>query len=173
MEESAEYYNDTAVVLAAKGQHAEAIACLRKGLSLDPKNPILYFNLALSSRAVGKLEDAKNALLQAAKSNPLDVDVLDTLGVVLHESGDDLDAEESYRHALELEPGNGRVWNNYGVLLFGQSRFDEACKAFEKAVTLVPDFDDALYNLRDTYEELGRTDDMKKCAAILERRGVL
>ena len=155
MEESAEYYNDTAVVLAAKGQHSEAIACLRKGLSLDPNNPILYFNLALSSRAVGKLEDAKNALLQAAKSNPLDVDVLDTLGVVLHESGDDFDAEESYRHALELDPGNGRVWNNYGVLLFGQTRFDEACKAFEKAVTLVPDFDDALYNLRDTYEELG------------------
>ena len=59
------------------------------------------------------------------------------------------------------------------MILFGQTRFDEASKAFEKAVTLVPDFDDALYNLRDTYEELGRTDDMKKCAEILERRGVL
>lgn len=172
MEESAEYYNDTAVVLAAEGHHAEAIACLRKGLSLDPKNSILYFNLALSSRALGLLEDAKNALVKAVKENPLDVDSLDTLGVVLHESGHDEDAEESYRNALAIKPGNGRVWNNYGVLLFGQSRFEEARVAFEKAVTLVPDFDDALYNLRDTYEELGRTDDMKKCAAILERRGV-
>jgi Tfp pilus assembly protein PilF len=86
--------------------------------------------------------------------------------------GEDSGAEESYRLALELSPGNGRVWNNYGVLHFGQSRFDDARKAFEKAVALVPDFDDALYNLRDTYEALGRVDDMKKCADILIRRGV-
>ncbi len=172
MQESAEYYNDTAVRLAMDGQHEEAIACLRKGLSLDPKNSTLWFNLALSSRAVGRLSDAKGALLKSAQANPLDVDVLDTLGIVLHESGDDADAEESYGHALEIDPGNGRVWNNYGVLLFGQSRFEEARKAFEKAVALVPDFDDALYNLRDTYEELGRFDEMKKCAEILERRGV-
>jgi len=172
MEETAAYLNDTAVALAARGNHEEAIACLRKGLRLEPKNGILWFNLALSSRELGRLDEARNALLQAAKANPLDVDVLDTLGVVLHESGEDSSAEEAYLAALEIAPGNGRVWNNYGVLLFGQSRFEEACKSFEKAVTLVPDFDDALYNLRDTYEELGRMDDMKKCADILTRRGV-
>ncbi|HNY21914.1 MAG TPA: tetratricopeptide repeat protein [Treponemataceae bacterium] len=74
-----------------------------------------------------------------------------------------------YRNALELAPGNGRVWNNYGVLLFGQARYPEACQAFEKAVALVPDFADALYNLRDTYEELGRHDDARKCGAMFTR----
>lgn len=172
MEDSAAYLNDTAVVLAAKGQHKEAIACLKKALRLEPKNSILWFNLALSSRALGRLEEARNALLEAAKANPLDVDTLDTLGVVLHEMGEDSGAERSYRLALELSPGSGRVWNNYGVLQFGQSHFDDARKSFEKAVALVPDFDDALYNLRDTYEALGRVDDMKKCADILIRRGV-
>lgn len=170
MEESAAYLNDYAVRLAAEGNHAEAIACLRRGIRLEPKNSILWFNLGLSCRALDQIKEARNALLQALRLNPLDVDTLDTLGVVLHELGEDSSAEDAYKAALDLSPGNGRVWNNYGVLQFGQSRFEEACRSFEKAITLIPDFYDALYNLRDTYEELGKTCEMEKCTAILARR---
>lgn len=170
MEETPAYLNDSAVLLAADGHHAEAIASLRKGLLLDPENATMWFNLGLSYRATGNLPDARHALLQALRNNPLDVDTLDTLGVVLHEIGEDESSGEAYRNALELAPGNGRVWNNYGVLLFSQSKFDEACKSFEKAVSLIPDFEDALYNLRDTYEELGKTALMEKCDAALNAR---
>jgi Tfp pilus assembly protein PilF len=172
MEETPENLNDSAVELASKGLHSEAIACLRKAILLAPRNSTLWFNLALSSRALGRLGEARQALLNALEAKPEDVDVLDTLGVVLHESGEDLASEECYRNALERDPGNGRIWNNYGVLQFSESRFAEACQSFEKAVTLIPDFDDALYNLRDTYEELGRGADREKCAAILASRGV-
>jgi Tfp pilus assembly protein PilF len=170
MEETPAYLNDSAVTLAAEGLHREAIACLRKGLLIEPENGILWFNLALSYRALGKREEVRDSLLKAAHDKPLDVDVLDTLGVVLHELGEDSASEECYRNALDIDPGNGRVWNNYGVLMFSQERFTEACDSFEKSVTLIPDFDDALYNLRDTYEELGRIGEMRTCAAIIERR---
>lgn len=170
MEETPAYLNDSAVVLASEGHHEEAIACLRKALLVEPKNSTLWFNLALSYRALCSLADAKEALFRAADENPLDVDILDTLAVVLHECGEDAASETIYVRTLELAPGNGRVWNNYGVLQFSQSRFAEACQSFEKAVTLIPDFDDALYNLRDTYEELGKKEEMEKCAAILARR---
>ncbi len=169
MEESPAFLNDSAVTLAAKGNHEEAIACLRRGIQLAPRNAILWFNLGLSLRATGKLTEAREALLKAAEANPTDVDSIDTLAVVLHETGEDAASERMYRNALEIAPGNGRVWNNYGVLLFGQSRFPEACQAFERAIALVPDFADALYNLRDTYEELGRHDDARKCAAMFRR----
>lgn len=169
MEETPEYLNDSAVALASEGMHEEAIACLRKGLLLDPRNGILWFNLALSYHALGRRDEAREALLKAVKDKPLDADILDTLGVVLHELGEDSASEECYRHALEIAPGNGRIWNNYGVLQFSQERFPEACTSFEKAITLIPDFYDALYNLRDTYEELGRLEDMHKCAAMLQR----
>jgi len=169
MEETPEYLNDRAVMLASEGLHEEAIACLKKGLLLAPSNGILWFNLALSCRALGRRDEARDALLKAARDKPLDVDILDTLGVVLHELGEDASSEECYRNALDIDPGNGRIWNNYGVLQFSQERFAEACASFEKAITLIPDFDDALYNLRDTYEELGRVEDMQKCAAMLER----
>lgn len=168
MEETPAFLNDSAVLLAAQGLHEEAIACLRKGLLVEPRNSTLWFNLGLSLRATGRLPDARHALLQALRGNPVDVDTLDTLGVVLHELGEEGPAEEAYRNALELEPGSGRVWNNYGVLLFNQSRFADACQAFEKAVALIPDFEDALYNLRDTYGELGKTCLMEKCDAALK-----
>ncbi|MBN1617660.1 MAG: tetratricopeptide repeat protein [Spirochaetales bacterium] len=170
MIENAAWLNDSAISLASDGFHKEAIASLRKALHMEPDNPVLWFNLALSCRALGQRDEARNALLQAARHNPGDVDILDTLAVVLHELGEDSAAEDYYQVALDIAPGNGRVWNNYGVLQFSQARYDEACKSFEKSVTLVPDFEDALYNLRDTYEELGKTSEMEKCAALLERR---
>jgi Tfp pilus assembly protein PilF len=86
--------------------------------------------------------------------------------------GEDTAAEEAWQNALELDPGNGRIWNNFGTLCFGQSRFTEACQAFEKSVALIPYFEEALYNLRDTYEALGRTGDMEKCSALLDKTGV-
>lgn len=171
MEETPEYLNNSAVAFAADGAHEEAIACLRKALLSDPKNGVLWFNLALSQRALGRREESRESLLRAARETPLDVDVLDTLAVVLHELGEDAPSEECYRNALEINPANGRVWNNYGVLQFSQERFDEATKSFETAVTLIPDFDDALYNLRDSYDELGRTADRDKCSAMLALRG--
>ncbi len=170
MKETAEFLNDSAVILAAAGHHPEAIASLRKGLALNAGNGTLWLNLGLSYRSTNRLDDARHSLLQALKTNPLDVDILDTLGVVLHELYEDSSAEEAYNNALEIEPGNGRVWNNYGVLLFGQSRFPEACQSFEKAIALIPEFDEALYNLRDTYEALGKTGEMEKCSAMLVRR---
>lgn len=172
MKETVEYLNTSAVLLAKENHHKEAIASLKKGLLQEPRNSTLWLNLALSYRAIGHRQEARNALLQAAKFNPLDVDILDTLGVVLHELGEDSAAEEAYDTALEISPENGRVWNNYGVLFFSQSKFEDARRSFEKAVTLIPDFNDALYNLRDTYEALGKTGEMEKCTEMLAQRGV-
>ncbi len=170
MKETVEFLNDSAVILASDNQHEEAVASLRKGLLIDPYNSTLWLNLALSYRALNRLEDARNALFQAVKGNLLDVDILDTLGVVLHEMGEDAASEEVYQNALEISPGNGRVWNNYGVLFFSQGKYREACQSFEKAITLIPDFDDALYNLRDTYEALGKIEETEKCTAMIEKR---
>ncbi|TAH55265.1 MAG: tetratricopeptide repeat protein [Treponema sp.] len=172
MIESPASLNDLAVQLASDGCHDEAIACLQKALLVEPHNPVLWYNLALSYRVLGRQDDARASLINAVREAPEDIDALNTLGVVSHELGDDAGAAECYRTALELEPGNGTVWNNYGVLFFGQSRFDEARSSFEKALSLIPELDDALYNLRDTYEELGMTDEMDKCDAMLKQRNV-
>lgn len=172
MEETSEFLNDSAVILAKKGLHEEAIACLRKGLLLEQQNSVMWFNLALSYRALGQLYEARGALFQALHIQPFEIDYLDTLAVVLHELGEDEGAEGCYVTILEFDPGNGRVWNNYGVLQFSQERYDEACQSFEKALFLIPEFHEALYNLRDTYGELGKTVEMETCTRLLEELGI-
>jgi len=169
MKESADFFNDSAVNLAAEGCHTEAIACLRRGLRLEPYNGLMWFNLALSYYALNEKDNARHALYQAARCNPFDADIWDTLGVVLHETGEMEASRLAYTKALDLEAENGRIWNNYGTLLFNEEKYEQARRAFESALTLAPNSEDALFNLRDTYTILGKKQLAKRCSKMLDR----
>jgi Tfp pilus assembly protein PilF len=58
-------------------------------------------------------------------------------------------AVEAFRHALRLRP-DALVWNNLGVSLDAQNRFDEAGQAFREAIRLRPDYGLAWLNLGST-----------------------
>ncbi|PIE98331.1 MAG: hypothetical protein CR988_03290 [Treponema sp.] len=167
-EETAEYFNDTATALAAEGFHDEAVVCLKKGLLIDPYNGILWFNLGLSYRALHRSIDSVSALTEAAKLSPDDADIWDTLGIVLFEIGSYKEASIAYKQALKLDTFQGRIWNNYGTLLFSQKKYDDARQAFESAIALDPNMGDAVFNLRDTYLELGQSERAKICDKILD-----
>ena len=168
MKESAQFFNDTGVSMALKGLYNEAIASLKKGLALEPYNSLLWLNLGLSYYAAKRQIDCKFALSQSIKYNPTEPDAWDSLGLVLYELGELDMAEKAYESAIRLEPSNGRIWNNYGTLLFNKERYIDARKAFESAVTLEPGLGDAVFNLRDTYRELGKYELAEKCTKILK-----
>ncbi len=58
-----------------------------------------------------------------------------------------LEARQAYRQALDLKVENARAWNNLGVSLDAQNRFDEALQAFQNAVELWPGYGLAWNNL--------------------------
>ena len=168
MEEPADFFNDSAVSLAAEGCHTEAIACLRRGLQLEPYSSLMWFNLGLSYYALNEKDNSRHALYQAARCDPFDADIWDTLGVVLHETGE-IDASRlAYTKALELEAENGRIWNNYGTLLFNEEKYEQARRAFESALALAPESEDTLFNLRDTYTMLGNKRLEQKCSRMID-----
>ncbi len=167
MKETADYFNDLAVHLAADGLHKEAVACFKRGLQLEPKNSLLWFNLGLSYYALHEKEHSCEVLMQAARYNPADADIWDTLGVILHETGELESSRKAYMKALDLEVNNGRIWNNYGTLLFNEEKYDQARRAFESALTLDPESEDTLFNLRDTYKVLGNEPLAEQCNALL------
>lgn len=169
MQETPDFLNDSAVMLAAQGCHSEAIACLRRGLQLEPYSSLMWFNLGLSYYALDDKNNSRCALYQAVRCNPFDADIWDTLGVVLHETGELEASRLAYTKALELESDNGRIWNNYGTLLFNEEDYEHARRAFESALTLNPDSEDTLFNLRDTYSMLGNKRLEKKCSKIIDR----
>ena len=122
----------------------------------------------MSYYAAKRQNDSKFALFQSLKYNPYEADAWDSLGLVLFETGDIDQAERAFESAIKLEPENGRVWNNYGTVLFNKENYRAARRAFESAVTLDPEMGDAVFNLRDTYLELGMNDLAERCNKILK-----
>jgi tetratricopeptide (TPR) repeat protein len=64
-------------------------------------------------------------------------------------------AEQHYREAIRMEPGNVFSHINLGLLLMGTDRVEEGLKLVRRAVTLVPDWALAHYWLSRALSQLG------------------
>lgn len=155
MKEKVENLNQTAIELSDKGEYKEAIACFRRAITVEKNNYLLYFNLGITYYHSGDFVQAKNALLQAHSLKEDDIETLETLGIVCNELGEKENALFYCTEALDLNYYNARVWNTIGVIYFSIEEYNDACEAFEQAITINPYYYDALFNLRDTYDELG------------------
>lgn len=83
----------------------------------------------------GEVKAAENAYLKAAAADPHCAKAYSRLGVIYLEHGDNWsDAEEAFRQALKVEPHNGFVLNNLGLVLYHQDKYADAIRQFEQAV---------------------------------------
>ncbi|MCR5047056.1 MAG: tetratricopeptide repeat protein [Treponema sp.] len=155
MQESADFLNNQAIELTSRGNFAEAIACYKRAITIEKENHLLWFNLGITYQKKGDLHGAKRALLTAHEMNLDDVESTEQLAIVCLERKEFLEAIEYCQFGLEQNPLNPHLWNTLGVVFFNQEEYDMAAEAFERAVSLNPYYYDALYNLRDTYSELG------------------
>ena len=55
-----------------------------------------------------------------------------------------------------------------GVFYFSEEKYEDAAEAFEMAISIYPQFYDALFNLRDTYLELGNKTGADECTTIMK-----
>lgn len=161
--ESSESLNYQAIEFASLGEYAEAIACFHKALLLDSANYRLWYNLGLTYHALGDYLAAKEVFLKGYKLNPEDADLLESIGLTCYNMGEYDEAENYYYEGLSVDFFRDTLWNNLGVLHFTRQDYEKACDAFEHALTIYPDYYNALYNLRDTYAELGNQSGVKIC----------
>lgn len=85
------------------------------------------------------------------------------LGLLLHNTGREHEAEKLYRRALALDPGLVQVHVNLGVLLACAKREEEAEQCYRSALALVPDDRDAHYNLAYLLLRQGRYEEGWHC----------
>jgi tetratricopeptide (TPR) repeat protein len=162
--ETADVLNTQAIELAAQGEFFEAIACFKRAISMEKSNILLWYNLGITYRDSGDLERAKTSLEHANElAEEEDDEILETLSLVCFTMGAMDDAFDYCMTGLDLNDKNAHLWNNLGVLFFNRSDYDDACTAFESAVSLCPYYYDALYNLRDTYIELDNNAGAEEC----------
>ncbi len=161
--ENASQLNMQAIQLASNGDYKEAIACFKKALSLEKNNYLLWYNLGVTYRDSGDLFMAKESLAKAFSIEEEDDEVIESLALIDFNIGLTAEAMDFCKFGLECNSKNSHLWNTLGVIYFNLEKYDNAADAFENAISINPYYYDALFNLRDTYAELGNKTGFELC----------
>lgn len=109
-----------------------------------------YLQLATGYLEQNDLANTKRHLDNAAALDANNSDVAALWGLVYAQEREPDLADQQFRRALRIDPGNSQARNNYAAFLFAQSRFDDAYEQLESVVA------DTSYNNRaQAFENLG------------------
>ena len=103
---------------------------------------------------------------------PEKLDVLDTLSTLCINDEDYIAALDYSHKGIDLAPENSSFWNIAGVALFNLEEYELTSEHFEQALCKNPYDANALYNLKDTYEELHNNAGAKDCEQRLKELGI-
>jgi tetratricopeptide (TPR) repeat protein len=104
----------------------------QKGISLNPNDPYLHHWRSLNLMAMGRLEDARVAMLQALKLDPLLLITNVNLGRIDYYAGRYDQAIEQYRRAIDLDSNFARAHLRLGMALVEQSQYKGAIAEYQK-----------------------------------------
>ncbi len=124
----------------------------------ESRFPEIVKNIALIYVQQGKNDVAEQAIKEARKIQPDDVSLLlneADLYIRISNSSEDEEERLLYRNkfkelmekAIELDPDNGILYYNLGVIYAEQGEFELAKEKYSQAIELIPDYVDAYLNL--------------------------
>jgi tetratricopeptide (TPR) repeat protein len=105
---------------------AQAIACYRRALRLDPKNALAHFNLGNALYTQGPVAEAIACYRQVIALDPRYAQAHYNLGVALKAQGQVDQASACYQKAIVLDPKYAEAHCNLGFLLQERGQFTEA-----------------------------------------------
>ena len=119
------------------GQQENRLQLLYKAAQLDPLASIVQINIASSLVNLGREEEGRQTLQQLSQMDPDYADTYDFLGHIDAETGQLAKAVQSYRKAMQLDPGNGRT-------MYGAAMVRLALGDFEGVAELRAEIDEYL-----------------------------
>jgi arylsulfatase A-like enzyme/Flp pilus assembly protein TadD len=139
-------YVNLALALARQKKFDAAIATLRQGLERLPGSELLLTRLGYTYLVTGKPDLALAVMQDVLKSNPLSMDALTSVSMILENFGRRDEARGIFERALAVEPENKFMRAGYAGNLVASGRPAEAITVYTK---LVRDFprDTALYRM--------------------------
>lgn len=179
---SAEVYTNIASIQRASGQMPEALKNLRRALAYDSGQMAAYAQMALfyldlsednpdmldlttlvCQQALSRARETKASPVQAAP-------IHNAWGLALVKSGDVVGAVGQFDKARTLDPELYEAHLNFGSINLSFRGYEEAERAFRRAVDLRPDSYEARLSLGVALRGLKRFGDAR--SAYLEARGI-
>src|SRR5262245_46374197 len=119
--------------------------------------------LALEHHRAGRLEEAEKAYRQALAADPGNVDALHFTGVLAFQRRDYPRAHEFIERALSHDANNAAAHSNLGNVLDAQGKPGDAMRSYIAALTLDPDYADALCNLAGVLLKRDHLEQAERC----------
>lgn len=126
------------LILADRGDTANALGCLEQALKLNAQDPKLLGAHALMLFRAWRLDEAERAARAALALDPQLTDVVDILGSILWRRGDVAAARECFARALQQTPEHAGAWGNLALLNEQSNRVAEAERMAEQGLALRP-----------------------------------
>jgi tetratricopeptide (TPR) repeat protein len=121
-----------------EGRFANAFDCYERAVALDPKNTVAYVSWAALLLHLGRLEDADEVLLKAARQGVEHEGIYHQLGRVAAAKGNYAGAIEQYEKALRLNNQLAAVHTDLGTACRKTGQTELAAKAYARSVELDP-----------------------------------
>jgi tetratricopeptide (TPR) repeat protein len=123
----------------------------------------------------GRLAEAIRAYDEILCAEPLNCDALHLKGLVLFQSGRPQESVALIGKAIEINPGVPLLHFHLAKAKRASGDIDGACRSYQQAITLKPDYSEAYYDLGQTFGRLGAVAEAEKCfkAAAHFNRGLV
>ena len=150
------------VLHARRGRHAEAEACYRRALEIEPDNEEAMHNLACRV-AERDPEEARALLARAVEIDPEYVSAWDNLGYSCWVQGDLGAAERHLRRALRLDPQHVGAYFCLGCVCKQAKQFGKAADAFRRACEIEPQDPQSWRHLGEALRKGGQLEEAEGC----------
>ena len=117
-----------------------------------PRQVMQTYRDALRYMSKGKYDKAEPLLVDLTKNRPDLSGPFANLGIVYARSERYADAEQSFRQAISISPGDAELYNHLGVLLRHEGKFVEAQSVYQQGLKVQPDNRHLLRNLGILYD---------------------
>ncbi|MGB9153166.1 MAG: tetratricopeptide repeat protein [Alphaproteobacteria bacterium] len=138
--------NNLGKALRDQGNAKVALEYFVQAEQLSPDNPDISIDIGRCYFEMGSFPEAILYFEKALKQKPDYIDALSALGTALLAAGRRIEARAKLERALQIEPNDAKLVLNFGEFLaFDEGKIDEALGYFNRALTLAPEYNNALW----------------------------
>jgi predicted O-linked N-acetylglucosamine transferase (SPINDLY family) len=149
----------TGIAANRAGMLVQAVDHFVCAIRMSPKHLEARLNLALTLRALGRNDEAEDALRSALDIDGQSLPVNLALGNLTIQKGSFEESRGYLSAVLAIDPLHIGALNNLGISFTRLGQLNEASANFEKVMSVQPDNVSALANLGAIRSEQGRTDE--------------
>jgi tetratricopeptide (TPR) repeat protein len=145
--------NGLAIALEESGRVDEAFTQLKRFMALDPEAIEARLNTAFFLAKHDRFEEALTYYDGAEKGRPNDPYLFNNRGYTRLRLGDVKGALKDIKRSIDMLPNNSYAYRNLGLTYQAMDKKDDACDAFERALTLgfTGQFGDEVEKIHESY----------------------